>query len=113
MNAEVAIIKYLSESLPDVNVSADLPNPRPAKAVTLERAGGREDSIVLDHPTLAIQCWGSTRLEALELADEVDVLMRELDDPSIPSVEMSGKYNFPDEYGNPRYQLVYDLIVYV
>lgn len=113
MNAEVAIIRYLAECLPDVSVSGDLPNPRPAKAVTLERTGGAEDRIVLDHPTIAIQCWGNTRAEAMFLADNVEECMRQLDDPEIPDVAKSGKYNFPDEYGNPRYQLVYDLTCYI
>lgn len=113
MNIEALLIAYLSNELPDINVSADLPNPRPSKAITVERTGGREDSIVLDHPTIAIQCWASTRLEAALLADEVDRVMRDWNDPGVPDVLRSGKYNFPDEYGNPRYQLVYDLIVYI
>lgn len=113
MDIEVTIIKYLSACLPEVSVSGDLPNPRPERAVTLERTGGPEDRIVLDHPTIAIQCWGKTRSEAMELADSVEEYMRQLDDPGIPEVAKSGKYNFPDEYGNPRYQLVYDLICYV
>lgn len=113
MNAEIAVISYLSDAIPDVNVSADLPNPRPEKAITIERTGGAENSIVLDHPTIAIQCWANTRLEAALLADEVDKAMRVWDNPSVPDVQRSGKYNFPDEYGNPRYQLVYDLIVYL
>lgn len=113
MNAEVALIQYLTKSFPDVNVSSDLPNPRPPQAITLERTGGGEDSIVLDRPTIAIQCWSNNHVDAMLLADEVDKAMREWDNPSIPDIHRSGKYYFPDEYGNPRYQLVYDLIVYI
>lgn len=113
MNVEVTLVSYLSECFPDISVSADLPNPQPEKAITLERTGGPENKIVLDHPTIAIQCWAKTRADALLLADEVDKAMRSMDDPEIPDVQRSGKYNFPDEYGNPRYQLVYNLITYI
>lgn len=113
MNIEAAVIAYLSEELPGIHVSADLPNPRPDKAITLERTGGSLDGHVLDHPTIAVQCWASSRLEAALLADQVDETMRNWNDPSVPSIERSGKYNFPDEYGNPRYQIVFDLLFYV
>lgn len=113
MNAEVAVINYLAECFPDISVSGDLPNPRPPKAITLERTGGPEGAIVLDRPTIAIQCWAQSRADAMLLADDVDAAMREWNDPNVPDVSRSGKYNFPDEYGNPRYQLIYDLIIYI
>lgn len=112
MNIEKAIIKYLGSVMPDTVVCGDVPNPRPKKLVTVERTGGSADSIVLDRPQLAVQCWAETRVEAADLAYEVDSLIAEIDDQEIPEISRSSLYNYPDEDGNPRYQIVYDAVTY-
>lgn len=112
MNIEKVIIAYLAPLIPDVRVSGDVPNPRPEKLVTVERTGGEAANIVCDYPRLAIQCWASSRAKAAELAYKVDDLLLDIDDPSIPDISRSGLYNFPDEAGNPRYQITYDIIAY-
>lgn len=112
MNIEKAIIDYLKPLMPDVKVSGDVPNPRPKLLVTVERTGGSSDSIVLDHPQIALQCWASTRYGASELAYRVDKAMKGFDGPEIAHIERSSLYNFPDDKGNPRYQITYEAVVY-
>jgi hypothetical protein len=92
--------------------STDVPNPRPAKFVTVERTGGGRDNIVVDRPTVAIQSWAKTRKEAADQAYGIDAIipdMVEIED--ISRVERNSFYNFPDETGNnARYQIVVDFV---
>lgn len=113
MNIEKAVIGYLGPLLPGVTVAGDVPNPRPAKLVTVERTGGGSEQKVLDRPQLALQCWAQTREEASELAYQVDVLMDDIDvNTDIPDMKRTGLYNFPDEKGNPRYQVTFEAVTY-
>lgn len=112
MNIEKYIIGYLNEHLPEIHVGADVPNPRPDECITVERTGGSADRIVLDHPQITLQCWAKSRAEAADLADKADHLMLDMDGPSVPVVERNSLYNYPDSRGNPRYQIVYDIIAY-
>lgn len=112
MDIEAALIEYLSEKFPELHVSADVPNPRPAQMVSVERTGGRADSIVLDHPQLSVMCWAASRSEAAKLAYLVDDAISEWDDDRIPLMERSGLFNFPDSDGSPRYQITLEGVAY-
>jgi len=113
MNIEQTIIEYLKGML-SVPVSSDVPKKRPGKFVTIERVGGPLSSVVLDNPSIAIQSWAGSRVEASELADEVDKAMRKITDiPNITQVSRNTIYNFPPpDYPMARYQGLYDLIFY-
>lgn len=112
VNVEQILIDYLIPLLPGVTIAADVPNPRPEKLVTIERTGGGADSIVLDRPALMVQCWAKSRVEASNLAYEVDALILDIDHADICKIDRTGLYNFPDEKGNPRYQITYSAVAY-
>lgn len=80
--------------------------------VSIERVGGTRRDIVVDNPSIAIQCWSTSRLEAAELAYEVDGILPDFrySDPRITSIERDALYNHPDLKGKkPRYQIVVDI----
>lgn len=67
-------LPYLRTALSDVSitVAATVPSPRPAKLVTLRRAGGTERvNGILDRPRIDAQVWHSSEFLALALADTV------------------------------------------
>lgn len=111
MKVEAALVAYLSGAL-DVSVHADVPNPRPDLLVTVGRTGGGKEQLVIDKPTVAVQCWAPTRSQAADLALEAEAAM-----DALPSewwcyrAEKNSDYWFPGEGGEPRWQLVYDLLV--
>ena len=109
MKVEAKLVAYLSNVL-NCQVVADVPKPRPARFVSIERTGGGSSDVVIDRPIVAIQCWASTRAEALNLAQEVvsamDVVAAQ---PWCYKASKNSEYNYPGEGGEPRYQLVYDM----
>lgn len=109
MNVEAAIISHLREG--GFDAYADVPNPRPAQFVTVERTGG-SSRYGIDRPTVAVQSWAPTRYEASELAAAVDARMESLVDvPDVTRCARNSMYNYPDE-NQARYQAVYDLVTY-
>jgi hypothetical protein len=109
INIEAEIIGWLSQKVA-VPVSADVPADKPDRFITIERTGGSRDNHVVDRPNLAIQCWGTSRLDASELAYEVDAILPSIVEiPQVTHFERDTFYNFPDEHGAPRYQIVVNL----
>lgn len=109
MDVEAKLVAALSAAL-GCEVSASVPNPRPLPLVTVERTGGGRDNVALERPTVAVQCWGGTRLEASSLAREADAAMAALEaDPWCYRVSKNSESWFPGEGDEPRYQLVYDM----
>ena len=83
----------------------------PARFVTVERTGGSVADMV-DHPTIAVQCWAPTDEEAEAMAVELrNSLLTELPPVGVTRITVnSGPYRFYDEYTRcPRYQLVLDV----
>lgn len=112
MKIEAYLVSHLSEAV-GYTVRADVPNPRPERLVTVSRTGGGSDSTVLDRPTVAVQCWAPTRSEAADMALEVESVMDALPEtPWCTRSEKNSDYYFPGEGGEPRWQLVYDLVCY-
>lgn len=111
INIETELRKWLTGRL-SASVHTEVPNPRPSSFITLERTGGTSDSVILDRPTIAIQCWAATRKEASDLAYEVDALIAQMiEHPNISQARRASFYNFPDlKSGNPRYQVVISLV---
>ena len=89
---------------------ANVPADPPAEFVTVERTGGSVTDLV-DHPSLAIQCWAATDEAAERLAH---VLRAQIVCGARPfgvtRVDVnSGPYRFYDEYTRcPRYQMALD-----
>lgn len=109
---ESELVAFLKDALPDVYVAADVPADRPDYFITLERTGGGLDNVVRDTPTVAIQAWAPTRAEAMALAEDVrDAMDAFKYAPYICRCSLNGMYNYPTSHAEPRYQLVYDIVM--
>lgn len=70
------VIDYLDAALPaDVVVRKDVPNPRPARLVTVKRTGGPQATRVSDLPQLTIDCRDVEDGAAWDLAAQVRALV--------------------------------------
>ncbi|QPK80818.1 DUF3168 domain-containing protein [Schaalia sp. ZJ405] len=107
MNTEALFLRFLKDRYPKAPAFVDVPAKRPQRFITVERTGGRRDSLS-DKVTLAVQAWAETRAQAALLADEVTQLLLDapLTLPTLASVDVLSVYNFPDpDSENPRYQM--------
>ena len=90
---------------------ANVPANPPAEFVTVERTGGSVIDLV-DHPSLAIQCWAATDEAAERLANVVRAQIVCGARPfGVTRIDVnSGPYRFYDEATRcPRYQLTLDV----
>ena len=89
---------------------ANVPADPPTEFVTVERTGGSVIDLV-DHPSLAIQCWAATDEAAERLANVVRAQIVCGARPfGVTRIDVnSGPYRFYDEYTRcPRYQMALD-----
>ena len=89
---------------------ANVPADPPTEFVTVERTGGSVTDLV-DHPSLAIQCWAATDEAAERLANVVRAQIVCGARPfGVTRIDVnSGPYRFYDEYTRcPRYQMALD-----
>lgn len=78
--------------------------------VTVERVGGGVEDLV-DHPSLAIQVWGDTELQAKNAAEQLRVeILLEAPPTGVHSWTVDeGPYLYPDaDTRKPRYQMTVD-----
>ncbi len=83
----------------------------PAEFVTVERTGGYVTDMV-DHPTIAVQCWAATDADAEDMAVAVrNALLTGPRPAGVSRIDVNGgPYRFYDEYTRcPRYQLTLDV----
>lgn len=82
----------------DVPVRAQVPSSRPARFVTVMRAGGPVLNRILEAPLLTIQTWGESIADASDLASAVKnaLLNGASEMPLVRSVEVQSVYNDPD-----------------
>lgn len=121
IDIEAALIPWLAQRV-SVPIFAEVPNGkdqygengRPNEFITVERTGGARDTEVIDRPSVAIQCWSTSRSKASKLAYEVDEVMQSfLEVQGVTKVQRNGLYNFPDLLGGKlanRYQLIFDFV---
>ena len=110
VNVEALVIAEINRVKGARFASADIPENRPARFVTVERTGGPE-TVYLGRPTLAVQCWDSSRFAASELAAEIaDILKKMVTHPQVGRVDIPSIYNFPDISGQARYQLIVNMV---
>lgn len=105
---EELVRNYLGDHL-DVEVVCER-DGQSAPFVLLERTGSGEVDRIL-RATIAMQSYGSTLLEAIELNERVKAVARELrSHDKVFDVKLNSDYNFTDtttkEY---RYQAVFDI----
>lgn len=111
MDIEATVAQYLGGLIEDAEASVVVPEPRPERLVTVQRTGGGISN-QLDHPSLAVQSWAPTLMEASALAREVDKLMRSAPYvlPDVFGVEATTVQEWQDpDSKTPRYQGLYTL----
>ncbi len=113
MNIEKTIIDFLN-GIEDLGCKAygEVPDDRPDIFISVERTGGGQgNSLIIDTPTVAIQCWNTSKDKASDMAYQVrDLLKRLVYDSRITRVTPNALYNYPDTSGQARYQLVVDFV---
>jgi metal-dependent amidase/aminoacylase/carboxypeptidase family protein len=116
---EKALVSYLAAQLTARSlpawVSTQIPADRPVRLVRVSRIGGTRRNVVLDNPTVLLECWDATELAAYVLADKVrgivEAACREATEITAgvrigDYSEFSGPVNFPDPATrNPRVQI--------
>jgi hypothetical protein len=97
-------------------VAAEVPDPRPASFVKVERVGGPRRDRVTDAPMVVVQCWAPSKAEAAALGQRVAALVLSLEQTSTPHGyvravrEVAGLQSFPDPVsGTPCYQFTAQL----
>lgn len=110
-NIEEAIISFLASE--GFDAYADVPEVRPDEFITVERTGGSTKGVSLDNPTVAIQCWSTSRFKSSMLALRVSSVMDKITEHSqaITKIKQTSLYNFPVD-GQARYQIIYDITNY-
>ena len=109
---ETIIRNYLKTRI-DEPVYIDVPADPPASYVLIERTGGREVEHIRT-ALIAIQSYGSSRLEAATLHETVLTLMKSiimLD--SISACDLNAEYDYTERQTKRyRYQAVFDITYY-
>lgn len=83
-----------------------VPNPRPQAFTIVPRLGGTNRNVVVDQPTLGIECWGPTEGAAFDLCALTRALIGALAGRTINGVmfysvaELSGPTQLPDPESN-------------
>lgn len=110
---ETTLIAYLNEQLP-VEAYAEYPENAPAQFVLIEKTGSGLTNR-LSRATVAVQSYGDSLLDAMELNEQVKQVMDALPDEldSITRSKLNSDYNFTDTSTRKyRYQAVYDITYY-
>lgn len=115
MPFEFELVQWLSEQpeFAEIPVSSQPPAERPKRFITVERTGG-EQSAILDKPSLAIQCWAESSVEAAWLAETVVsiVLPRVYELADVGSFSIDSVYDYPLDETQPRYQITASTVVH-
>lgn len=96
-------------------VATQIPAARPVRVVRVSRIGGTRRNVVLDNPTVLLECWDATESAAYVLADRCRALVESACREGTVLTggvqvgnyqEFSGPVNFPDPAtNNPRFQI--------
>lgn len=114
-DAVAAVISALNAQLPDlgftgVPVRTKVPNPRPARFITVFRTGGPRLNIVVDSAQVTVEAWAADGGSAHDLAQAARAIINSLEGTSVSGTlmyginEFSGPADLPDpESGQSRY----------
>lgn len=112
-DAEALAITYLKAHISNVTIATKVPDPRPTngKLIKVTRVGGSKLRLNADSPVLVFECWGSTTIEASELARLARAYVDAMAGEKVNGVwvfkvrEVGGPAYFPDPDSSlPRYQ---------
>lgn len=99
---------FLLAQVPGVRVATKVPADRPVRFIRAWRNGGSASSRVQDNPTVTVDCWAASDVDALELASRCrDAFLNNYTAmPLVRGVEETGSfYSVPDpESGSSRYR---------
>lgn len=119
-DAEDLLVQYLGAELAARGESAmvhtQIPISRPDRFVVLPRVGGARRNLVVDSPTIAVECWGNTAESAYGLCRMVRALLGGLVGRIVNGVqfyrvdELGGPVNLPDPVSHQsRYTMTVSL----
>lgn len=113
MDIESCLIAWINEQSLGIEAFPSKPGDGTKRCVTVERTGGDDDGII-DHPTVAVQCWGDTMSDAKNIAYALKRTMLDgfADGRSVISCSCNSCGRFPSDKGEPRYQVVFDIDAY-
>jgi hypothetical protein len=90
-------------------VATRVPNPRPARLLRMQRTNGDQRNMIQERPTLLVEAWGPTELDAWEVAKAAHEIFdgrTPLEHNGIELEErvVSSPVNYPDpSTSSPRY----------
>lgn len=105
---EVNVYKYLKTALPDIDVYMMAPETEPARYVIIEKTGATLTDYI-ETATLAIQSYGETLLDAMQINEAVKAsMLKALESDAFSKIELNSDYNFTDTATKrPRMQAVF------
>lgn len=107
-NVEAAVIARLNEA--GIKAYAVPPKDRPTRFATVEEIGRRSlAGGFIAVRSVTVTAWAETLYQASVLMDACEDAMAELDSDEITDVTEDGRFRFPSEDGEPRYQASYDI----
>ena len=114
MPFEYELVQWLSRQpeLKNIPVSSQPPAERPNRFITVERTGGSQDTLT-DAPSLAIQCWARSEVEAAWVSELVMTIVfpRVYELPDVAKFTVGSVYSYPLDETQPRYQLTVSAVV--
>jgi hypothetical protein len=109
-DVEAIVIAYLTGEYAARSIAASahskVPNPRPALFTIVPRIGGARRNLVVDQPTLGVECWGPSNTAAFELCAVTRALIGAMEGRTIGGVmfygfaELAGPTQLPDPDSN-------------
>ena len=107
-----ALIARTEPYTDDVFVDRKIPNPRRDRMVIARRDGGPRLDAVREAPRLGIGVWAMTDQDAIDLALMTSALFCASPDglPVCKVTQMLGPTPVPDESGQPRLYMTFELI---
>lgn len=114
MAIEYTVLNYLNDALNERNINAYLEEPMKLEDayVLIEKTGSSEENHI-NHATFAIQSYGQSMKDAIDLNEIIKELMEALPASEryfVFSCDLNSDYNFTDtETNRYRYQAVFDI----
>ena len=113
MTIEQIVYAHLTSKLTGIDVYSELPKDKPAAFVRFERTGGSKSNMI-DRATIAVQSYGSSLLDSINLNETVKAAMESLiERDDVSRCMLEADYNFTDtSTKHYRYQAVFSITYY-
>lgn len=96
VDAEAVVIDHLAARLSGVQVCGEVPNPRPARFVRVERVGGARETRVSDAARFVIEAWAGTDTDAAQLLNTTRSHLFDVEGDLFGADEYGGPARLPD-----------------